>query len=51
MRGEYEALKQAGKARSFLDIARENPFRYIMYIVMIVGLVYISLVPFLALLN
>lgn len=49
MRGEYEALKQAGKARSFLDIARENPLRYIAYLVMIAALVYISLVPFLAL--
>lgn len=49
MRGEYESLKETGKARSFLDIAKENPLRYIAYIVMIGILVYISLVPFLAL--
>ena len=49
MRGEYEALKQAGKSRSFLDIARENPLRYIAYVLAIGILVYISLVPFLAL--
>ena len=49
MRGEFEALKEAGKTRSFLDIARENPLRYIAYLVMIAALVYISLVPFLAL--
>lgn len=49
VRSEYEELKQEGKARTFLDIARENPFRYIAYLVMIVVLVYISLVPFLSL--
>jgi len=48
-RHEYESLKQAGKARTFLDLARENPLRYIAYLVMIGILVYISLVPFLAL--
>ena len=46
---EYETLKAEGKARTFLDIARENPFRYIAYLVMIAALVYISLVPFLSL--
>ena len=51
MRSEYEALKEEGKARTFLDIARENPVRYVAYIVMIAGLVYISIVPFWALLG
>lgn len=51
MRGEYEALKQAGKARTFLDMARENPIRYIAYVAMIAGLVYISVVPFISMLN
>jgi len=51
MRDEYEALKEEGKARTFLDIARENPVRYVAYIVMIAGLVYISVVPFWALLG
>lgn len=49
MRSEYQALKNAGKARTFLDIARENPVRYIAYVVIIAALVYISLVPFIAL--
>lgn len=49
MRGEYQALKDAGKARTFLDIARENPLKYIAYVVMIGVLVYISLVPFISL--
>jgi hypothetical protein len=51
MRDEYKALKEEGKARTFLDIARENPVRYVAYIVMIAGLVYISVVPFWALLG
>jgi len=49
MRSEYETLKEEGKARTFLDIARENPIRYVTYLVMIAGLFYISLVPFLSL--
>lgn len=49
IRSEYETLKNAGKARTFLDIARENPVRYIAYMVMIAALIYISLVPFLSL--
>jgi len=49
MRSEYETLKEEGKARTFLDIARENPIRYVAYLVMIAGLFYISLVPFLSL--
>ena len=51
MRAEYEAQKQEGKARTFLDIARENPFRYVAYLVMIVALLYISTVPFISLIN
>ena len=48
-RSEYETLREEGKARTFLDMARENPVRYIAYLVMIAALVYISVVPFLAL--
>ena len=51
MREEYESLRQQGKSRTFMDIARENPVRYILYIIMIGALVYISLVPFLSLIN
>jgi len=49
IRSEYESLKESGRARTFLDIARENPIRYIAYLAMIAALVYISLVPFLSL--
>ncbi len=47
--GEYQAMKAAGKARTFLDIARENPIRYFAYVVMIGALIYISLIPFISL--
>jgi len=51
MREQYEARKEAGKARTFLDIARENPVRYIAYLVMILALLYISTVPFISLMT
>ncbi len=50
-RSEYNALKEAGKARTFLDIAKENPVRYIAYLLMIGALMYISLMPFLSLVS
>ena len=49
IRSEYETLKEEGKARTVLDMARENPVRYVAYLVMIAALVYISVVPFLSL--
>jgi len=50
-RSEYNALKEAGKPRTFLDIAKENPVRYIAYLLMIGALMYISLMPFLSLVS
>jgi hypothetical protein len=47
-RSEYEALKQAGKARTFMDIARENPLRFILYMAIVVVLAYFSIAPFIA---
>lgn len=42
----YEAMKEAGKQRTVLDIARENPLRFVLYIGIVALLVYISIVPF-----
>ncbi len=47
-RSEYEALKRAGKARTFRDIARENPFRFVLYMAIVVVLAYFSIAPFIA---
>ena len=49
VREEYEALKTAGKARTFFDIAKENPFKFILYLLVIGVLVYFTLMPFIAL--
>jgi hypothetical protein len=46
-RAEYLRLKQTGRARGFLDIARENPLRYMVYVGLIAGLIYVSIMPFL----
>jgi len=44
-RAELESLRNAGKARTFIDIARENPLRYLVYIVLVIALFYFSVVP------
>jgi hypothetical protein len=44
---EFNALKLAGRSRTFLDIARENPVRFVAYIIVIIVLIYISIVPLL----
>jgi hypothetical protein len=40
-------MRKAGKTRTFVDIARENPLRYIVYIVLVVALFYFSIAPWL----
>lgn len=45
-REEYEYLKQTGKSRTFFDIARENPFKVGLYLVIVFALVYFSIAPF-----
>jgi hypothetical protein len=46
-RALQEALLESGRARTMLDIARENPLRFILYLVFVVALVAVSIVPFL----
>jgi hypothetical protein len=46
-RAEFEALKAAGRKRTFLDIARENPLRFVLYLALAGGLAWVSTVPFL----
>jgi hypothetical protein len=47
-RVQYEALKRAGKSRTFLDIASENPLRFLLYIAIVIVLAYFSIAPFIA---
>lgn len=48
-RAEYEELKQQGKRRTIVDIAREGPVRFLLYIAIIAVVLYFSIKPFLAL--
>lgn len=48
VRAEYETLKQEGKARSFVDMLKENPFKISLYLAIIAVLAYLSIAPFLA---
>ena len=45
-RAEFADLRNAGKTRTFADIARENPLRFVLYIVLVVAVVYFSVAPF-----
>lgn len=46
---EHAELKAAGKARTFGDIARENPVRFVVYLAAIVAVAWFALMPFLSL--
>lgn len=50
-RNAYETLKAEGKARTLLDIARENPLRFVAYLILAAGLVWVSTVPFIQMLG
>jgi hypothetical protein len=45
-REEYEYLKQTGKARTFMDIARESPIKVALYLAIVFVLIYFSIAPF-----
>lgn len=45
-REEFAALKRQGRARTFLDIARENPLRFIIYMGLAAALTWVSIVPY-----
>jgi len=45
-RAEYAQLQKEGKHRTILDLIRENPIRFIVYLAAIVIVVYFSTKPF-----
>ncbi len=47
-RNTYEQAKGAGKSRSLFDVFKENPLRFIFYLVVILVVIYFSTMPFLA---
>lgn len=50
-RAAYESQKSAGRSRTFLDIARENPLRFVLCLLGVGALLYVSTIPFLDLLR
>jgi|LauGreDrversion4_2_1035121.scaffolds.fasta_scaffold428060_2 hypothetical protein len=44
-----DALRESGRARTMLDIARENPLRFLLHLAVVAALVAVSIVPFLQL--
>lgn len=47
-RSEYEELRRSGRARTLVDIIRENPARYFLYTALVIGLIYLSIAPYMA---
>ena len=45
-RQEFEALKQQGKHRTIVHAIAENPLRFVLYLVVIGVVLYLSVVPF-----
>lgn len=48
---EYEQLKQEGKQRTIIDVAREQPLLLIFYLTIVVLILYVSTKPFLDLVH
>ena len=48
-REEYEMKCRYGQQRGWGDLIRDNPWRFVLYMGIVAGLIYISIVPFLAL--
>ncbi len=48
-RQSYEELKQTGGHKTLMDAFRENPFRFIAYLIFIGFIIYVSTKPFLTL--
>ncbi len=46
-KAEYARQQAAGEQRTIFDSIKENPLRFIAYMLIIVGLLYISTMPFL----
>ena len=45
-KAEYAKQKEVGEHRTLLDSVKENPLRFVVYMIIICGLLYISTMPF-----
>ena len=50
-RKNYEELKKSGGHKTLLDAFKENPFRFVAYLIFVGFIVYVSTKPFLNLAN
>jgi len=48
-RADYEARKQAGELETMLDRALRRPLRFLLYILAILAILYLSIMPFIKL--
>lgn len=46
IREEYARLKQAGRHRTIMDVIKDNPRQFIVYMIAIAVIVYLSTMPF-----
>lgn len=46
VREEYAQLRREGRHRTLIDVIRENPLRFFVYLAVIVAIVYFSTKPF-----
>ncbi len=45
-RRKYELEKEAGRERQFVDLLREKPLRFLFSVAVIIGLIYLFVMPF-----
>ena len=50
IRAEYRQREKSGNSRTMFDMLRENPIRYLGALILVAGLLYLTLMPFLELL-
>ncbi|CAA6820523.1 MAG: Unknown protein [uncultured Thiotrichaceae bacterium] len=46
VRGEYEQLKREGKHRKLIDVIKEDPGKFALYVIGIAAILYFSVEPF-----
>lgn len=46
VRDEYERFNREGKNKSIIDVIKQNPVRFIVYLAAIIAVIYLSTVPF-----
>lgn len=51
IKNEFEQLRLEGKDKSIKDSLKESPARFIVYILIVIGILYISIKPFISFVN